>query len=68
MESDHTLNAVYAPPSPGFYALSVNSLNPATGVAVLVSPADKNGAGNGTTAFTRSYAAAAWWPSRRPWP
>jgi hypothetical protein len=33
----------------------VNSTNPASGVAIGVSPADNNGATNGTTSFTRTY-------------
>ena len=39
-----------------YYTLTVASVNPASGVAISVSPADRNGAGNGTTQFTRSYA------------
>ncbi|HMH49972.1 MAG TPA: FG-GAP-like repeat-containing protein [Candidatus Acidoferrum sp.] len=35
--------------------LTVNSLNPAAGVAITVSPADKRGLGDGTTAFSRLY-------------
>lgn len=38
------------------YTLTVGSTNPSSGVAITVSPADKNGAANGTTQFTRSYA------------
>ncbi len=37
------------------YTLTVNSTDPATGVSIGVSPADKNGASDGTTSFTRSY-------------
>jgi hypothetical protein len=36
------------------YSLTVAS-NPGSGVAITVSPVDVNGAGNGTTQFTRSY-------------
>ena len=39
-----------------YYTLTVASINPTSGVAITVSPLDKNGAGNGTTQFTRSYA------------
>jgi hypothetical protein len=39
--------------------LTVNSTNPASGVAITVSPADTNGATNGTTSFTRTYDAGA---------
>jgi hypothetical protein len=35
--------------------LTVASDNPDSGVAVTVSPNDNNGAGNGTTSFTRAY-------------
>ncbi len=41
---------------PVAYTLTVNSSNPANGVAIGVSPSDKNGAGNGSTSFTRTYA------------
>jgi hypothetical protein len=47
------------PPPPTTYALTVNSTNPASGVAITVSPADNNSAGNGTTGFTRTYNAGA---------
>src|SRR5580658_1176284 len=43
------------PPPPTTYALTVDSTNPASGVAITVSPADNNSAGNGTTSFTRTY-------------
>ena len=33
----------------------MNSTNPASGVAITVSPADNNSASNGTTSFTRTY-------------
>ncbi|MGA3136468.1 MAG: glycoside hydrolase family 44 protein [Terracidiphilus sp.] len=42
-------------PPPTTYVLTVNSTNPASGVAITVSPADNNGAANGTTSFTRTY-------------
>ncbi|MGA2084236.1 MAG: glycoside hydrolase family 44 protein [Terracidiphilus sp.] len=42
-------------PPPTTHVLSVNSTNPASGVAITVSPADNNGAANGTTSFTRTY-------------
>lgn len=41
------------------YVLTVASSNPTSGVAIAVSPTDKNGAVNGTTQFTRSYARGA---------
>jgi len=37
------------------YTLTVNSASPASGVAIVVSPADNNSAANGTTSFTRTY-------------
>ncbi len=37
------------------YTLTVNSAKPASGVAIVVSPADNNSTGNGTTSFTRVY-------------
>ena len=42
-------------PPPTTYVLTVNSTNPATGVAVAVSPADNDGATSGATSFTRTY-------------
>jgi hypothetical protein len=44
-----------SPPPPTTYTLTVNSVNPATGVGMTVSPADNNGASNGTASFTRTY-------------
>ena len=35
--------------------LTVDSTNPANGVAITVSPSDNNGASNGTTALSRTY-------------
>ena len=35
--------------------LTVNSSNPESGVPITVSPLDKDGSGNGTTKFIRSY-------------
>ncbi len=43
------------PPSPTTYALTVNSTNPASGVAVIVSPSDNTGSSSGTTSFSRTY-------------
>ncbi len=37
------------------YVLTVNSTNPASGVAIGVAPSDNSGAANGTTSFTRTY-------------
>jgi len=55
MDANHTMTAVYAPVGPVVYTLSIASSNPTNGVSITVSPTDKNGAGNGTTAFARSY-------------
>ena len=43
------------PPLPTTYTLIANSVNPATGIGMIVSPADNNGAANGTASFTRTY-------------
>ncbi|MGA2674455.1 MAG: glycoside hydrolase family 44 protein [Terracidiphilus sp.] len=39
-----------------YYVLTVDSVNPASGVAITASPADKNGTTSGTSSFTLSYA------------
>lgn len=41
--------------TPASSVLTVASTNPASGVAITVSPADQNGNSNGTTTFTRTY-------------
>jgi hypothetical protein len=41
--------------APVLRTLTVASSNPASGVAITVSPNDNNGFGNGTTQFTRTY-------------
>lgn len=43
------------PESPLVRTLTVGSANPGSGVSISVSPGDKNGAGSGTTTFTRAY-------------
>ena len=43
------------PPPPSAYVLTVNSVDPASGVGIQVSPADNSGATNGATSFTRTY-------------
>jgi len=50
-----TANYTAAVTPPTTYVLTVNSTNPASSVAVAVSPADNNNAGNGSTSFTRTY-------------
>jgi Tol biopolymer transport system component len=49
--SNVTMTAVYFTPP----VLTVTSVNPGSGVNITVSPNDNNGAGNGTTPFTRTY-------------
>jgi hypothetical protein len=46
------------PPTPT-YTLTVASSNPASGVAITVSPIDNSGATSGSTSFTRTYTAGA---------
>ena len=55
MTANTTVTANYATPPPVTYQLTVDSTNPASGVAITVSPADNNSAANGTTSFTRTY-------------
>ena len=43
------------PPPTATYNLSVNTTNPASGVAVTVAPADVSGSAGGTASFTRTY-------------
>src|SRR6202789_695937 len=50
-----TANYTVAPPPPTTYTLTVNSTDPATGVAIGVSPADNGGLTAGNTSFTRTY-------------
>jgi hypothetical protein len=47
------------PPPPAIYSLTVASSNPASGVTVTASPADRNGTTSGSTSFTLTYAAGA---------
>lgn len=51
LDGDRTMTAVYITPR----TLTVNSVNPASGVNITVSPADNGSLGNGTTPFTRTY-------------
>ena len=51
MTANHTARAIYAP----LWTLTVQSTNPATGVAITSNRVDWNGASNGTTGFTRQY-------------
>ena len=46
-------------PPPATYVLTVNSVNPAAGVAITVSPADNYSSTNGSTSFTRTYTSGA---------
>ena len=45
-------------PPPTTYTLTVNSTNPASGVAIAVTPADANNATSGSTSFSRTYPAS----------
>lgn len=58
LNANTTVTANYAAPVTT-YTLTVNSTNPASGVAITVSPADVNSAASGSTSFTRTYDAAA---------
>jgi len=51
LDANTTVTAYYAKA----YALKVESTNPASGLAIGVSPSDNNNAGNGSTSFTRIY-------------
>ena len=44
-------------PPPTTYTLTVNSVNPTTGVALTVAPVDMNGAGSGNSSLSRTYSA-----------
>jgi hypothetical protein len=54
MDANHTLTAVYVPPTT-IRTLTVASSNPASGVSITLSPNDNNGQANGITQFTRIY-------------
>ena len=51
IDNDYTLSAVFA----SVRTLTVQSTNPGTNVSISVSPADRDGAGNGSTPFSRHY-------------
>ena len=55
LSANTTVTANYVTVAPTTYTLTVNSTNPTSGVAITVSPADNNSAGNGSTSFTRTY-------------
>jgi len=55
LSRNRTMKAVYVTPTTTSYTLTVASSNPSSGVAITVSPNDRNAQGNGTTQFTRSY-------------
>ena len=54
MTAAKTVTANYTT-SAGTFTLTVNSSNPSSGVGITVLPTDKNGSGNGTTSFSRTY-------------
>jgi hypothetical protein len=47
--------SITTPPPVTTYVLTVNSTKPASGVAIVLAPGDKNSAANGSTSFTRVY-------------
>ena len=55
MNEDKTVTANYQTSVPEDRTLTVASSNPNSGVSITVSPNDKDGQGNGTTQFTRTY-------------
>jgi hypothetical protein len=55
MSANATVTANYATALPLTYTLTVNSTNPASGVAIGVSPVDNNGSAAGSSSFTRTY-------------
>ena len=54
MNANATVTASYAVPATT-YMLTVDSVDPASGVVIAVPTLDNNGAGDGTTSFTRTY-------------
>jgi len=56
LETDRTARAVYSATAQ-LNELTIRSENPGTGVAIVIDPADADGAADGTTEFTRRYAA-----------
>src|SRR5205814_477786 len=52
MDANHTMTAVYLSP---VRTLTLASVDPASGVLISLSPVDNNGAGTGTTPFSRLY-------------
>lgn len=52
IEVERTLST--PPPPPPTFTTTINSVNPASGVAITVSPADISGLSNGTTTFLRT--------------
>ena len=59
MGGDHALTAEFVPPAQPTYALSVSASGPSSPVTIAVSPADQNGAMDGPTPFTRTFAQGA---------
>jgi hypothetical protein len=55
MSASATVTANYSATPPAAYVLTVDSMNPSSGVAIGVSPTDNNSVANGTTSFTRTY-------------
>ena len=55
MDGNHTLTAIYITPTSTRKTLTIASLNPSSGVGIVLAPADVNGKSGGYTSFTRSY-------------
>ena len=55
INANTTVTANYATPAPVTYALTVQSTNPASGVAISASPADTQNLTGGSTSFTLTY-------------
>jgi len=51
----NTTSAPPPPPPPTTYTLTIDSTNPAAGVAITVSPADNSNTANGASPFNRTY-------------
>jgi len=55
LDTNHTITAVYATPTPTAYTLSLASSNPNSGVYIYVGPNDNQGLADGTTPFSRQF-------------
>ena len=55
LTADTAVTANYNLPAPVTQVLQVNSISPASGVSISVTPSDNNNANNGATSFSRIY-------------